>query len=100
MLREALPILKKLPAEDPRPLYYMNLLGGVLVGKGKYVEAEPLLLQGYEEMKRLEATLNIDWRNRIPEACERVVRFYEATKQVEKAREWRDKLAPPNLIGR
>jgi serine/threonine protein kinase len=69
-----------------------NVLGGALLGQKKYAEAEPLLLQGYEGMKRAEAMMIAQWRYRLPDACERVVRYYEETKQPEKAREWRERL--------
>jgi tetratricopeptide (TPR) repeat protein len=69
-----------------------NVLGGALLGQRKYAEAEPLLVQGYEGMKRAEATMIAVWRYRLPEAGERVIRYYEETKQPEKARQWRQRL--------
>ena len=57
-------------------------------------EAEPLLLQGYEGMKCREALLLAIWKRRMAETGERVVHFYEATNQPEKAREWRERLLP------
>jgi tetratricopeptide (TPR) repeat protein len=72
--------------------YVRNVLGGALLGQTKYAEAEPLLVQGYEGMKRAEATMRAYWRYRLPEACERVIRYYEETGQPEKASEWRERL--------
>jgi hypothetical protein len=77
---------------DWRLPYVKNLLGGALLGQKKYAEAEPLLVQGYENMKRAEATMTANWRYRLPEAGERVIRYYEETNQPEKAREWQEKL--------
>ena len=70
----------------------MNLLGGTLLGQKKYAEAEPLLLQGYEGMKQREKTIVGQWRYRLTEAGERLIRYYEETNQPEKAREWRERL--------
>ena len=70
------------------------LLGETLAGQQKYADAEPLLLRGYEGMKAGEASHHVA-DLRIRDAGERVVRFYEATGQPEKAREWRAKLPPP-----
>jgi tetratricopeptide (TPR) repeat protein len=77
---------------DWRLPYAKSVLGGALLGQKKYAEAEPLLLQGYEGMIRGEATMTPIWRYLFPEAAERVVRYYEETGQLEKAREWRERL--------
>jgi hypothetical protein len=69
----------------------VSLLGDVLFSQQKYAEAEPLLVQGYEGMKQREAILRANEKCRLAEAGERVVRFYEATNQPEKARVWREK---------
>jgi serine/threonine protein kinase/tetratricopeptide (TPR) repeat protein len=71
-----------------------SLLGDALMGQRKYAEAEPLLLQGYERLKELEAGLPEYARRHVPEAVERLVQFYEATGKPEKAAEYRAKLPP------
>jgi serine/threonine protein kinase len=95
LAREALALYEKNHTTDRewRRPYVMNLLGGALLGQKKYADAEPLLLQGYEGMKQAEATLVVPWRYRLTEAGERVIRYYEATNQPEKARTWREKIA-------
>jgi tetratricopeptide (TPR) repeat protein len=93
LLREALAIFEKERPDDPKRFYWVSHLGGVLLGQEKYAEAEPLLLQGYEGMKQREAILQTNWRRRLAEAGERVVRFYEVTRQPEKASAWRRKLS-------
>ncbi len=35
----------------------MSLLGGALLGQGRYAEAEPLVIGGYEGMKAREAKI-------------------------------------------
>jgi serine/threonine protein kinase/tetratricopeptide (TPR) repeat protein len=83
--------------EESRGFYWTSVLGEILVGQQKYVEAEPHLLKGYEGMKQREATLHASERRRLTEAGERVIRFYEVTNQPEKAREWREKVKPKLL---
>ena len=91
--REALAITEKLPLINARRFYWMSLLGAVLLGQEKYAEAEPLLLKGYGGFKQLEPTLNAGTKRQLPQLGEWIVRFYDATDQPEKAREWREKLA-------
>jgi serine/threonine protein kinase len=90
VLREAIGINQ---IEKNRHYYWVSALGAVLLSQKRYAEAEPLLLQGYEGMKSVEASLRAG-RRRLNEAGERVVRFYEATGQPENARAWREKLGP------
>jgi hypothetical protein len=74
----------------------MSLLGGALTGRGKFSEAEPLLIEGYEKFQPPRP-----WGSRRKrEAMERVVKLYEAWDTAEpgkgydaKAGVWRAKLA-------
>ena len=90
--RESVAISEKERAEAPQGFYCVSILGAVLCGQSNYTEAEPLLLQGYEGMKRQQALLQAVWKRRMGEAGQRVVHFYEVTNQPEKARQWRKKL--------
>jgi hypothetical protein len=63
-------------------------------GQQRYAGAEPLILQGYEDMKQREAAQRCE-QCELTEAGERVVRFYEVINQPEKARGWREKLQSP-----
>jgi tetratricopeptide (TPR) repeat protein len=92
LFREALKIFEREEPYNQRYFYWMSQLGAVLLGQHRYAEAEPLLLQGYEGMKQREAMLPANEKPRLVEAGEKLVRFYEATNQPEKAREWREKL--------
>jgi tetratricopeptide (TPR) repeat protein len=69
-----------------------SMLGGSLVGQAKFAEAEPLLIAGYEGLKRRESSMPPGARIRVPEALQRLVDLYTATGQTEKADEWRAKL--------
>jgi serine/threonine protein kinase len=92
VIRESLSILEKVRPDHPESFYWMNLLGAVLCGQHRFSEAESLLVQGYDEMKKREALMDANWRTRLPQAGERVVWFYEVTNQPEKARAWREKV--------
>jgi tetratricopeptide (TPR) repeat protein len=94
MAREAMALYEKNhhTEREWRLPYVMNLLGGTLLGQKKHAEAEPLLVQGYEGMKQGEATMTAQWRFRLPEAGERVIRYYEETNQPAKARAWQERL--------
>jgi TolA-binding protein len=67
----------------------MSLLGEALAGQKKYADAEPLLLKGYEGMKRREKTVPAAGKDRIPEALDRLVELYTATDRPEEAKKWR-----------
>ena len=60
----------------------------------KSAEAEPLLLVGYDGMKKREATIPTTGKVRLTDALERLVQLYEATgKKDEAARCARNSLA-------
>jgi serine/threonine protein kinase len=89
--REAVAIYEQERPEDPEGFYFVSILGAVLCGQQNYTRAEPVLLRGYEGMKRREASLGAVWKLRMGETAQRVVHFYEVTNQPEKARAWREK---------
>ncbi|GAG53455.1 unnamed protein product, partial [marine sediment metagenome] len=73
----------------------MSVLGESLAGQDKFAEAEPLLLEGYEEMKDHPEAPD----ERKGEALERIVALYEAWHEADpdqgydaKAGEWRTNL--------
>src|SRR5712692_10395470 len=69
---------------DTKFYYWVSVLGAVLFGQGKYVEAETSLLKGYEGMKQVEV-VNLESKRRTTEVGGWIVRLYEATNQPEKA---------------
>lgn len=92
-LRECLAICEKKVPDDWRTFNTRSALGGALLGQKKYADAEALLLQGYEGMKKREAKIPPQGKARVPEALERLVQLYDAWGKPEKAAEWRAKLA-------
>jgi hypothetical protein len=75
----------------------MSHLGEVLLGQGRYAEAEPLILQGYEELKARESRIHVPDRSLLREAMERVVRLYEAWGKPEEATAWKSRLGLTGL---
>jgi hypothetical protein len=70
--------------------HMQSQLGAALLGQKKYADAEPLLLHGYEGLKKREAQIPMSHRNCVVEAIDRLVRLYEAWGQQEKAAHWRE----------
>ncbi|QDV32309.1 serine/threonine-protein kinase [Tautonia plasticadhaerens] len=97
ILREAMGIAEKAPADDWRRYDAMSLLGGSLAGQGRYADAEPLAVAGYEGMMGRELRLTVPERHRLREAAVRLVRLYEAWGKPEKAAEWEVGLGTADL---
>jgi serine/threonine protein kinase/tetratricopeptide (TPR) repeat protein len=88
-LREALTILEQKQSDGWRTFYSQSLLGGSLLGLNKYSEAEPLLLKGYEGMKRRENKIPTIDKVHLTDARERLVRLYDALNKPNEASKWR-----------
>jgi eukaryotic-like serine/threonine-protein kinase len=69
-----------------------SMLGASLSGQGKYAQAEPLLLSGYEGLANREMTIPAPSRTAVKEAGERIVRFYQDWAKPEKAAEWQARI--------
>jgi len=93
LARECLLLREIQIPDDWRTFNTRSMLGGSLLGQKKYADAEPLLLSGYEGMKQREDKIPPDGKPRLKEALQRLVQFYEATSQPDKAAEWKQKLA-------
>jgi hypothetical protein len=76
----------------------MSQLGRALLGQGKYAEAEPLIVQGFEGMKFRAATIPEPVKiAHLSEAAGRVVQLYKVWGKPEKARAWAEKLGLADL---
>jgi hypothetical protein len=64
------------------------MLGGALLGQKKYADAEPLLLKGYEGMKAREKAIPPPASTCIPEALDRLIELYTATKQPDELKKY------------
>ncbi|MFO0810621.1 MAG: serine/threonine-protein kinase [Gemmataceae bacterium] len=88
-LRELLATCEKAAADDWKTAEARSLLGAALAGQAKFAEAEPLLLQGYEGLKRQADIIPVAQKDRPAEALGRLVRLYEATNNADAAAKWR-----------
>jgi len=91
--RECLAIREKQIPDGWLTFNAQCMLGGSLLGQKKYAEAERLLLSGYEGMKQREDRIPAVGKIRLQESLQRLVQLYDATGQVEKAAEWKQRLA-------
>ncbi len=73
-------------------------LGATLLGKQNYIEAEPLLVSGYEGMRQRASGIR-DRYHVLEESIQSLVQLYEATSRFEKAAEWRAKLTVVQAAG-
>jgi RNA polymerase sigma factor (TIGR02999 family) len=93
-LRECLAIREKAIPDDWRKFNSMSLLGGALLGQGRFAEAELLVVEGYEGMIARKAKIPPQGEVRLSEAGTRVVQLYEVWGKPEKAADWRKRLVP------
>jgi hypothetical protein len=91
-LRECVTIRERAESDDWRTFNAQALLGAALLGGGKPAEAEPLLVAGYEGMKRQEAAIPAASRVRLTEALERLVKSSTARGDAAGADRWRREL--------
>jgi hypothetical protein len=70
--RECLAQCEKLIPNDWRTFNAESMLGGSLLGRKKYAEAESLLLSGYEGLKQREDKIPPNGTGRLKEAIQRL----------------------------
>ena len=68
-----------------------SLLGASLAGQKKYIEAEPLLLEGYQGMLARKIHIDVPDRYPLKLAHQWLVQLYEAWGKPDKAAEWNRK---------
>jgi serine/threonine protein kinase/tetratricopeptide (TPR) repeat protein len=98
ILRESLEIGDKIQPEQWTTHNNRSTLGGVLLGQKRFAEAEPLLVQGYEGLKKALApgaprdtdpTIPATRQQRLAEALDRLIELYEAWGKPDEAARWR-----------
>jgi hypothetical protein len=97
VLRPTLVVLQEKHRDEWITFGIQSILGEVLMGQKKDPEAEPLLLEGYEGLKRREANIPQKDTQWLTQAIERLVRLYESLGKLDKAMEWRMKLDAEKL---
>jgi eukaryotic-like serine/threonine-protein kinase len=69
-----------------------SFLGAVLCGQKKYAEAEPLLVAGFETLRKYEQDIPMIRPEVLPDAIQRLVDLYKATGETDKAERFRKEL--------
>jgi tetratricopeptide (TPR) repeat protein/tRNA A-37 threonylcarbamoyl transferase component Bud32 len=92
VMRASLAIRQKNNPDDWSTYNAQSLLGGALLGQKKYAEAEPLLVKGYEGMKRQSARIPPQGKYNLTNALDRLVQLYTAWGKPEPANTWRREL--------
>ena len=77
LLREALSRLEKKNRDTWERYDTESMLGASLAGQGKYGEAKPLLLSGYQGLLAREATIPAPSRSSLQQAGERIARLHK-----------------------
>jgi serine/threonine protein kinase/tetratricopeptide (TPR) repeat protein len=92
VLRECLAIREKLAPGAWNTANAKSLLGGALLLQQKYVDAEPMLIAGYEGLKTDEQAIPPPAKNNLPDAIQRLVDLYDATGRPDEVAKWRKEL--------
>ncbi len=95
LLRECLAIREKMNPNTWTTFNSKTMLGGALLGQKKYIDAEQLLLAGYEGMKQREKAIPWHGSARVPEALDRLIQLYTETNKPDEVKKWqaeKDKL--------
>ena len=92
LLREALTAYEKTLLDSWRRYDCQSMMGASLAGQKNYVEAEPLLLAGYDGMLQRKATIPAASRYKLEQAGRWIVQLYQSLGQPEKAAEWQNRL--------
>jgi tetratricopeptide (TPR) repeat protein len=95
--RQALAIREKNEPDGWGTFNTKSMLGGIMLGQKKFVEAEPLLLAGYEGMKQRQNKIPPTAKDRLTEAVERLVTLYHDQGKADQAAQWSRTLAATRL---
>jgi eukaryotic-like serine/threonine-protein kinase len=93
-LKESLKIFEQKTPDDWRTFNTKSLLGATLAGLKEDDDAEPLLLAGYEGLKKRADKLEGPNKARLTEALDRLIEFYEARQKPTEAARLRAEKTP------
>jgi eukaryotic-like serine/threonine-protein kinase len=96
--RELLTILEKKKPYAYQTAGIKSLVGNCLLRQTNYAQAEPLLLAGYEGLKREQASMSAYHKPWIKHALERLVKLYEDWGKPDQAAEWKRALVELNAL--
>lgn len=93
LLRDCLAVASKSYPDTWTTFRLHALLGAALLEQRKFAEAEPLLLQGFDGVKRCAAIDSASRSRELLEISKHVVGLYDAWDKPEQAAKWRKELA-------
>jgi len=93
LAREAVEFTRKKQADDPARFFAEGLLGASLAGQKKYIEAEPLLLEGCQGMLARKDRIAVPDQYQVDQTREWTIHLYEAWGKPDRAAEWRQMFA-------
>jgi hypothetical protein len=67
------------------------LLGSSLAAQGRFAEAEPLLVDGYNGMTGQTEQIPFEFRSTVDRTLQQIVQMYDRWEKPEKATAWRNK---------
>jgi tetratricopeptide (TPR) repeat protein len=88
-LRECLRIRQSTQPDDWTTYETKSTLGEALLDQQKFADAEPLLLSGYEGMKKQESRIHAEDKPRVRRAALRLAELYDAWGKKAEATKWR-----------
>jgi hypothetical protein len=94
LLRESWAIRRKTAPDDWMTFAAESDVGASLMGQQKFAEAEPLLLRGYQEMKKRQDKIAPRSIYRFVNVLQRIVGLYERWGKPDEAAKWRKDLEP------
>lgn len=92
LARESLLIFERKAPTDWETFSVRCLMGRELLRQGRYSEAEPLLLSGYQGMAARQNAIPAFAISRLRKAMEDLVQLYESMAQFGRVDEWKKKL--------
>ena len=95
-LRECVAVRVKQEPDAWTTFETKSVLGAALLGQQAYDRAEPLLLDGYEGLKRRRPKLPAGDTARLDEAVQRLVQLYDAWGKPDEVAKWRKELEKAN----
>jgi tetratricopeptide (TPR) repeat protein len=94
LLRECLTLRLRRDPDDWWVYQTKSQLGQVLAARGKYGDAELLLVEAHQGLERRKGKMAVRHQRYIGEAARALVSLYEASGKPGQAAEWRRKLPP------
>jgi eukaryotic-like serine/threonine-protein kinase len=93
LLRQFLAVRAKTAPTQWQTCSVRSQLGEALTALKRFAEAEPLLVDGYEGLKRQEPKIPAYYKSDLARAGARLIALYTAWEKTDETKAWRRKLA-------